>query len=152
RHCTDRMIHAFESNEVGDHHGLIPGPLHRFVGQNCSCRQFSRQQPDVFSRQAHGSDGFSLLPGLDSDDVEAVEIPHRVEPVWKNLPMGAVPRMAQVTAVEEQEETEMAIRDFVDELADLLVIDDDHGGRLRPNGRAAGTVEMYWLAAPSPRI
>src|SRR5699024_640544 len=94
----------------------------------------------------HGSDGIGLLLRLDSDDVEALEIAHRVESVGKNLAMMAVPRVTEVTAVEKQDETEMAIRDFVNELADLFVIDDDHCGFLRHECRDPGIVEIPWTS------
>src|SRR5699024_10785276 len=108
--------------------------------------QLSRQQPDVVSWQAHGSDGIGLLYGLDSDEVEAVEIAHRFHSARQDLTVFPVPRMTEVCPVEKQDESEMAIRDFVDEFAGPLVIDDDHWGFLRHEGRDPCIVEISWTS------
>src|SRR5699024_10024243 len=101
RDSPDRMFDALEVDEVGDHHSLFHCTSHRRFGGDGPCWQLPRQQSDVVSRETYGSNGLGLLLSLDSDDVEAVEIAHRVEPVRKNLAMRAVPRMTEVTAVEK---------------------------------------------------
>src|SRR5699024_12555032 len=77
---------------------------------------------------------------------EAVEIPHRLHSARQDLPMIPVPRMTKVSPVEKQDESETAIRDFMDELADFLVIDDDHSGFLRHEGRDPGIIEISWTS------
>ncbi|WP_209323623.1 hypothetical protein [Brevibacterium renqingii] len=136
------MIHAFEGNEVRNHHRLVQWSLHLCIGQNRSCWQLPRQQPNIISCEAHGSDGIGLLLGLDPDDVEAIEVAHRVCPVWQHLPVVSIPRVAEVSSMKEQDECEAPIRDLVDELTDLLVIDDDHGRFLRHKCRDPCIVEV----------
>src|SRR5699024_4552853 len=92
------------------------------------------------------SDGFGLLAGLDPDDVEAVEVAHSLNSARKDLSMISVPWMTKVSSVEKEDQGEVSIRDLVNELADLFVIDDDHGGIFRHKRRDPGIVEISWTS------